>query len=54
MSNFRACIERVNSPERHRAFEHSGFFVLKREESRTPRQTLAILERHFQLMEDEA
>ena len=54
MANFRACIERVNRPERRRAFEESGFFVLTRDECRTPEQTLAILERHFQLMEDQA
>ena len=52
LANFRACIERVNSPERFRAFAESGFFVLERDDNRTPEQTLAILERHFGLMEE--
>ncbi len=52
LANFRACIERVNSPERRRAFEESGFFVLERDDRRTPAQTLAILERHFGLLEE--
>ncbi len=53
LANFRACIERVNSPERRRTFEDSGFFVLERDERRTPEQTMAILERHFGLLEEE-
>lgn len=53
MANYRAILERVNSPENYRMFEESGFFVLKRDDGRTPEQTLAILERHFQLTEDD-
>ena len=49
MANYRAILERVNSPENYRKFEESGFFVLKRDDARTPEETLAILERHFQL-----
>ena len=54
LANFRACVERVNSPEHYRRFENSGFFVLRREEARSPEQTLAILERHFGLVEETA
>lgn len=50
MASFRACLERINSPERVKAFEESGFFVLWRDESRTLGQTLEILERHFGLI----
>ena len=49
MANYRAILERINSPERYRALEQSGFFVLRRDDSRTPEQTLAILEKHFGL-----
>lgn len=52
MANFRACIARLNSPERIAAFENCGFFVLHRDESRTPEQTVTLLARHFGLMED--
>lgn len=51
IANYRAILERINSPERYRALEESGFFVLKRNEDRSPQKTLAILERHFNLME---
>ena len=50
LANFRAVLERVNSPERCRAFENSGFFVLKRDDGRTPEATMALLERHFGLI----
>ena len=53
LANYRAILERINSPENYRRLEDSGFFVLKRDEERTPEQTLAILERHFELVEDE-
>ncbi len=53
LANYRAILERINSPENYRRLEDSGFFVLKRDEDRTPEQTLAILERHFELVEDE-
>ena len=52
LANYRAVLERINSPENYRRLEDSGFFVLKRDEARTPEQTLAILERHFGLLED--
>ena len=52
LSNYRAVLERINSPENYRRLEQSGFFVLKRDDARTPEQTLAILEKHFGLSED--
>lgn len=53
MANYRAILERINSPENYRRLEESGFFVLKRDEARASEQTLALLERHFGLVEDE-
>ena len=47
MANFRACLARINSLENYRKFEGSGFFVLKRDESRAPEATLSLLEAHF-------
>ena len=52
LANYRAVLERINSPENYRRLEQSGFFVLKRDEARTPDKTMAILERHFGLLED--
>ena len=49
MKNFRACLQRINSEENRAAFENSGFFVLRRDDTRTPQETLQIIERHFQL-----
>ena len=52
MANYRAVLERINSPENYQRMENSGFFVLKRDDARAPEETLAILERHFALLED--
>lgn len=49
MQNFRACIARINSKEHYEAFEKSGFFVLKRDDSLTLEETMAVLEEHFGL-----
>ena len=49
MANYRAVLERINSPENYQRLENSGFFVLRRDDSRTPEQTLALLEAHFGL-----
>ena len=49
MVNYRAVLERINSPENYQRLENSGFFVLRRDDSRTPEQTLALLEAHFGL-----
>lgn len=53
MKNYRTVLERINSPENYRRLEDSGFFVLKRDDARTPEETLHLLERHFALVEDE-
>lgn len=50
MANFRASMAEINSPEHYRAFEESGFFVLVRDESRTPAETCDILAKHFKLI----
>ena len=49
MANFRACVARINSPERYQQFEESGFFILRRDDARAPEETLRILEEHFGL-----
>ena len=49
MANYRAVLERINSPENYQRLENSGFFVLRRDDSRMPEQTLALLEPHFGL-----
>nr|AIF26057.1 putative hypothetical protein [uncultured bacterium Ad_125_D08] len=49
MANYRAILERINRPERYRELENSGFFTLKRDDRRTPEETMAILEAHFGL-----
>lgn len=50
LDNFRACVARINSPERYRAFAESGFFVHVRDERMTPEDTLNLLARHFGLL----
>ena len=51
LENFRACIARVNSPEKYRAWENSGFFTLVREDDGrdTREEMLQKLARHFRL-----
>ncbi len=49
MQNFRACLERLNSQENYDTFMNSGFFVVTRDERRSPLETMALLERHFGL-----
>lgn len=49
MGNFKACIAEINSAEHYREFAESGFFVHVRDGSATIEETLAILERHFNL-----
>lgn len=49
LSNFLACIAEINSPERYRAFEESGFFVHVRDDRMTPEETMLLLARHFGL-----
>lgn len=49
MQNYRECLALINSEDKYRAFEASGFYTLIRDDTRTPEQTLALLEKHFQL-----
>ena len=49
LENFKACIARVNSKEHYYEFINSGFFVFKRDDSKTIEETLEILEDHFEL-----
>lgn len=51
LANFRACLAEINSPENYRAFENSGLFVLVRDDSRAPEETMQILAKHFGLIE---
>ena len=52
MRNYRAVLERINSPENYHRLEDSGFFVLKRDDARAPEETLSLLEAHFILIPD--
>ncbi|SEL04441.1 hypothetical protein [Ruminococcus albus] len=45
LENFRQCLMRINSPERNERFANSGFTVIRRDESRTPAETLELVER---------
>ena len=49
LANFRACLEKINSPAVVEGYLRSGFFTLMRDERRTPEDTLRLLEQHFQL-----
>lgn len=50
MANYRKCLEKINSRERYEEFAQSGFFTHVRTEESTIPETLAILEKHFQLI----
>ena len=49
LENFRACLARINSPERYNVFQHSGFPVLLRDESRSIAETVSLAEAIFGL-----
>ncbi len=49
MKNFKACIAKINSKEHYDEFVNSGFFVFKRDDTKTLNETLEILENHFSL-----
>ena len=49
MRNFRACIARINSPERYRDYAKSGFFTYTRTEQSTIEEAMIALETHFGL-----
>lgn len=50
MLNYRRGLERINSQERYDRFLHSGFSVIRRDNSRSIEQTLALVEKAFQLI----
>lgn len=50
MLNYRRGLERINSQERYDRFLHSGFSVILRDDSRSVEQTLALVEKAFQLI----
>lgn len=50
LENFRHCLERINTPAIYDEFLHSGFRVILRDESRTVKETLALVEREFGLL----
>ena len=49
LKNFKECIAKVNSKEHYDEFVNSGFFVFKRDDTKTLEETLEILEKHFGL-----
>lgn len=49
MNNFKECIAKINSKEEYDKFINSGFFVFKRDDTKTLDETLEILEDHFEL-----
>lgn len=49
LSNYRKCLERINSPEHYREFADSGFYTHLRHENSTIEETLKMLEKHFLL-----
>lgn len=51
LENFRHCLERINSPAIYEKFLHSGFQVTVRDDNRTIKETLALVERGFGLLE---
>lgn len=50
MNNFRQCLMRINSQERYDYFLYSGFSVILRDENRSIKQTLTIVEKVFGLV----
>jgi hypothetical protein len=49
MDNYCRGLARINSPEKYDRFLHSGFPVILRDESRTPGETLSLVEDVFGL-----
>lgn len=50
-ANYRAVLERINSPEQYGAFEESGFYVFHRDDRLTLEETCDVIARHFGLAE---
>lgn len=49
MANFKSCIAKVNSKENYDEFVNSGFFVFERDNKKTLKETLSVLENHFDI-----
>ncbi|MBQ5325562.1 MAG: hypothetical protein J6K80_00025 [Oscillospiraceae bacterium] len=49
LDNFRKCLEKINSQENYDYYEKCGFPVIYRDENRTVEQTLALVEKSFNL-----
>ena len=49
LNNFRECLKRVNSQENYNAFLHCGFQVIYRDEGRRIADTMAMVEKVFDL-----
>ena len=49
LNNFRECLKRVNSLENYDAFLHCGFQVIHRDEGRSIEETMAMVEKVFDL-----
>ena len=49
LSNYRRCLEKINSPEHYREFAESGFYTVLRTSDSTIETTLGQLEKHFLL-----
>lgn len=49
MANFRACLQRINSEERYQEFLNSGFHVILRDDRRSIKETLALVEKNLKL-----
>ena len=49
MANFRACLARIHGPDHRAELENSGFFLLHRDDARTPEETVQLLAEHFGL-----
>ena len=49
LKNFKECIAKVNSKEHYDEFASSGFYVFKRDDTKTLDETLEIIENHFGL-----
>lgn len=47
--NFRNCLKRINTKERYDEFLNSGFNVILRDENRTTKETLELVEKAFRL-----
>lgn len=52
MRNFKNCLAKINSKEEYDKFVNSGFFVFKRDNTKTIEQTLEILANHFKISKD--